>query len=175
VSAAVKTLVERIEESARWISQRRAGVTFAPGKTEAVGDWEADLELDDAPLIKYVRVLRKAREKQRKLVEKVSGFSWPLARWWIIYQRPICGLVGAKGRGRSPRRRVNGPVILWGGLLHRPKSALLDTALFGPPGDKRAYIVYPIATSCTFMIGTSATERYVYGTSRSAVVLTPAI
>lgn len=71
VSAAVKTLVERIEESARWTSQHRAGVTFAPGETAAVGLWEADLELDDAPLIKYSRVLRKTREKQRKLVEKV--------------------------------------------------------------------------------------------------------
>jgi len=42
VNATVKTLVEQIEESARWISQRRAGVTFAPGKTAAVGEWEAD-------------------------------------------------------------------------------------------------------------------------------------
>jgi nucleolar complex protein 2 len=79
MSATVKTLVERIEESARWISQRRVGVTFAPGNTAAVGHWEADLELDEAPLIKYTRVLRKTREKQRKLVEKVrhihSGLS----------------------------------------------------------------------------------------------------
>jgi nucleolar complex protein 2 len=71
VSAGVKTLVERVEESARWMSQRRAGVAFAPGNTAAVGRWEADLELDDAPLVKYTRVLRKTREKQRKLVEKV--------------------------------------------------------------------------------------------------------
>lgn len=71
VSAAVKALLGRIEESARWISERRAGVTFAPGKTAAVDLWEADLELDDAPLIKYARVLRKAREMRRKLVEKV--------------------------------------------------------------------------------------------------------
>jgi len=70
VSATVKVLVERIEESARWSSQRRAGVTFAPGKTAAVGLWEADLDVDDAPLIKYTRVLRKTREKQRKLVDK---------------------------------------------------------------------------------------------------------
>jgi hypothetical protein len=144
VNAAVKMLVERIEESARWISQRRAGVTFAPGETAAVGQWEADLELDDAPLIKYVRVLRKTREKQRKLVEKVSVFSWPFTRLGITYQRPVCGHVGAKGRGRSPRRRVNGPVIPLGCLLHRSKSALLDSALFGISGDKRAL---SIATS----------------------------
>lgn len=71
VSATVKALVERVEDSARWASQRRAGVTFAPGLAAAVGSWEADLELDDAPLIKYARVLRKTREKQRKLIEKV--------------------------------------------------------------------------------------------------------
>jgi len=71
VSASVKALVERIEESARWTSQHRTGVSFAPGKTAAVGLWEADLGLDDAPLIKYTRVLRKSREKQRKLIEKV--------------------------------------------------------------------------------------------------------
>ncbi|KAI0270647.1 Noc2-domain-containing protein [Gloeopeniophorella convolvens] len=70
VSATVKALIERVEESARWVSQRRAEVTFAPKKTAAVDLWETDLQLDDAPLLKYVRVLRKAREKQRKLVEK---------------------------------------------------------------------------------------------------------
>ena len=71
VSATVKVLVERIEESARWASQHRTGVSFAPGKTASVGLWEAGLELDDAPLIKYARVLRKTRDKQRELVEKV--------------------------------------------------------------------------------------------------------
>ncbi|KAI9451254.1 Noc2-domain-containing protein [Lactarius psammicola] len=70
VSVTTKALVERIEESARWASERRAGVTFAPGQTAAVDLWEADLQLDDAPLVKYVRVLRKTRERQRKLVEK---------------------------------------------------------------------------------------------------------
>ncbi|KAI0255426.1 Noc2-domain-containing protein [Lactifluus subvellereus] len=70
VTATTKALVERIEESARWVAQRRTGVTFAPRDTAAVGLWEADLQLDDAPLIKYARVLRKTREKQRKLVEK---------------------------------------------------------------------------------------------------------
>jgi nucleolar complex protein 2 len=73
VSATTKTLVERVEESARWVAQRRAGVTFAPGNTVAVGLWEADVQLDDAPLIKYARVLRKSREKQLKLVEKVCA------------------------------------------------------------------------------------------------------
>lgn len=74
VSTTTKALVERIEESARWVSERRAGVTFAPGDTSAVDLWEADLQLDDAPLVKYVRVLGKSRERQRKLVEKARAF-----------------------------------------------------------------------------------------------------
>lgn len=88
VSAAVKTLVERIEESARWTSQHRTGVSFAPGNTDAVGLWEADLELDDAPLIKYARVLRKTREKQRKVVEKVHIRSAPLMMFFVCSQTP---------------------------------------------------------------------------------------
>jgi nucleolar complex protein 2 len=75
VSATTKALVERIEESARWVAQRRTGVTFAPGNTADVGVWEADVQLDDAPLFKYARLLRKTREKQHKLVEKVCVFT----------------------------------------------------------------------------------------------------
>ncbi|KAI9435594.1 Noc2-domain-containing protein [Lactarius indigo] len=74
VRATTKALVERIEESTRWISERRAGVAFAPGQTATVNLWEAALQLDDAPLVKYVRVLRKTRERQRKLVEKARAF-----------------------------------------------------------------------------------------------------
>ncbi|KAH9976631.1 Noc2-domain-containing protein [Lactifluus volemus] len=73
VSGTTKALVERIEESARWIAQRRAGVTFAPANTDAVGVWEGEVQLEDAPLFKYARVLRKTRERQRKLVEKARS------------------------------------------------------------------------------------------------------
>ncbi|TBU30939.1 Noc2-domain-containing protein [Dichomitus squalens] len=67
-----KTLVERVEESAKWIEQRRKGVLFAPGKLGEVERWEDDLrgKVDDTPLGWYVKVQRKAREKRRKLVEK---------------------------------------------------------------------------------------------------------
>ncbi|TBU45669.1 Noc2-domain-containing protein [Dichomitus squalens] len=67
-----KTLVERVEESAKWIEQRRKGVLFAPGKLGEVERWEDDLrgKVDDTPLGRYVKVQRKAREKRRKLVEK---------------------------------------------------------------------------------------------------------
>jgi len=123
VSAAVKTLVERIEESARWISQRRAGVTFAPGNSAAVGHWEAGLELDDVPLIKYTRVLRKTREKQRKLVEKVRHFRLGLPKGRTSFTDTL--LLGAKGRGRGHRRveRTGHPAIT---LLSRSKGAFGD-------------------------------------------------
>ncbi|KAF5345806.1 hypothetical protein D9756_010886 [Leucocoprinus leucothites] len=68
----VKTLLERVEESAKWVETRRKEVTFAPGKMAAVSDWENELkaQLKDTPLSKYLKVQLKAREKRRKLVEK---------------------------------------------------------------------------------------------------------
>ncbi len=72
--ALVKVFVERVEESAKWMEQRRKGVQFAPGKLRAVHDWEDELKtkMEDSPLGKYVKVQRKTREKRRKLVEKVD-------------------------------------------------------------------------------------------------------
>ncbi|GLB44619.1 putative noc2p family protein [Lyophyllum shimeji] len=68
----VKVLLERIEESAQWIEQRRKNVSFAPGKLGAVEEWESHLKnkVEESPLAKYVRIQKKAREKRRKLVEK---------------------------------------------------------------------------------------------------------
>lgn len=71
----VKGLVERIEDSARWVEERRQGVDFGPAMTEHVEAWEGAVKVDDAPLGKYVKVLHKAREKRRALVEKVRLFS----------------------------------------------------------------------------------------------------
>ncbi|OSD03680.1 Noc2-domain-containing protein [Trametes coccinea BRFM310] len=65
-----KTLVDRIEESERWVEQKRKGVVFAPGKMGEVERWEENLKVEDSPLARYVKVQRKAREKRRKLVEK---------------------------------------------------------------------------------------------------------
>ncbi|KAL6308862.1 Noc2-domain-containing protein [Sparassis latifolia] len=65
-----KGLVERIEESAKWVEQKRNGVSFAPGRMGEVEAWEHDVKVEDSPLAKYVKVQRKAREKRRKLVEK---------------------------------------------------------------------------------------------------------
>ncbi|KIP01520.1 hypothetical protein PHLGIDRAFT_96910 [Phlebiopsis gigantea 11061_1 CR5-6] len=72
-AAVVKTLVERVEESAKWVEERRRGVSFAPGKLGEVERWESDVKVEETPLGKYVRVQRKAREKRRKLMEKARG------------------------------------------------------------------------------------------------------
>ena len=69
----VKVLLERIEESGRWIEGKRKDTSFAPGKLGDVQQWEKDLKstIEDSPLGKYVKVLRKTREKRRRLAEKV--------------------------------------------------------------------------------------------------------
>ena len=70
----VKVLLERVEESARWVEQKRKNVTFAPAKMDEVNEWEGEIKrkLDDSPLGKYLKVLRKTREKRRSLLEKVA-------------------------------------------------------------------------------------------------------
>jgi nucleolar complex protein 2 len=70
----VKVLLERMEESARWVDQSRKRVSFAPGKLGEVDRWEQDLKLKigESPLGKYAKVQRKTREKRQKLMEKVG-------------------------------------------------------------------------------------------------------
>ena len=68
----VKTLLERVGDSAKWVEEKRRDVAFAPGMLGEVAKWETKTreKLDDAPLSKYLKVQRKTREKQRKLLEK---------------------------------------------------------------------------------------------------------
>ena len=69
-----KSLLERIEESAQWVGEKRKNVTFAPGKMDNVAEWERELKsnkITDSPLFKYVQVQRKIRDKRQKLAEKV--------------------------------------------------------------------------------------------------------
>lgn len=70
-----KGLVERIEESAKWSERQRKSVNFAPSKLHEVNSWERDLKMEDAPLHKYVKVQKKARDKRKAMVEKVRGFT----------------------------------------------------------------------------------------------------
>ena len=73
-AAAVKMLVERMEEGAKWVEERRRGVTFAPADLDKVRDWQEDvrLKLGDTPIGKGLKILRKARENRMKLLEKAS-------------------------------------------------------------------------------------------------------
>lgn len=79
----VKGLVERIEESAKWMEQKRKGVNFGPGKLTDVERWEANLAIEDSPLAKYVKVQRKARAKRKNLVDKVT------LQFWAVRSCPL--------------------------------------------------------------------------------------
>ncbi|KAJ8502657.1 hypothetical protein ONZ45_g11555 [Pleurotus djamor] len=70
----VKTLVERVEESARWVEQKRKSVTFGPGNTAKVEEWQRQVQdkIEESPMAKYTKILKKAREKRRQLLEKAS-------------------------------------------------------------------------------------------------------
>ncbi|KAG6837759.1 hypothetical protein H0H93_001686 [Arthromyces matolae] len=71
----VKVLLERIEESTKWVEQRRKTVSFSPGKLGDVDSWQVELrgKVEDSPLGKYLKVQKKLREKRRKLVEKACA------------------------------------------------------------------------------------------------------
>ncbi|KAJ3995984.1 Noc2-domain-containing protein [Lentinula boryana] len=71
-AASIKTLVERIEDSVRWTEQKRKEVKLSPNMLSAVESWETELKtkVDESPLGKYAKVQLKAREKQRKLMQK---------------------------------------------------------------------------------------------------------
>jgi len=116
----VKTLLERIEESAKWVEAQRKG-SISPGAMAAVSDWEQKLrsQLKHAPLSKYLKVQLKAREKRRKLLEKVrhsDGQELILQMIMLIY------LIGPGRRGRDA-----------GKLVHNHLSTLFIHAQFPLP------------------------------------------
>ena len=70
----LKVFLERVEESAKWMEERRKNVQFSPSKLGDVQDWERGIKGKieaESPLGKYLKVQRKTREKRRQLVEKV--------------------------------------------------------------------------------------------------------
>ena len=85
--ASIKMLVERMEEGAKWIEERRRGVTFAPADVDQVRDWQEDvrLKLGETPVGKVVKILRKAREKRMRLLDKVSLHAASLSRLALIH------------------------------------------------------------------------------------------
>jgi nucleolar complex protein 2 len=66
----IKTLVERFEEGARWVKERRAKGTFSPADRSEVDRWQRGIKVSETPVGKYATVLRKARENRRALLEK---------------------------------------------------------------------------------------------------------
>lgn len=68
----VKGLLERVEDCAKWINQSRAGINFGPGKMDEVEQWEANVEIEESPLGKYLRVQRKSREKRKRMIDKAN-------------------------------------------------------------------------------------------------------
>lgn len=70
----VKQLLDRIDESGKWVELKRKTVSFAPGRLGEVKDWETSFtsKVDESPLGKYLKVQRKTREKRRELLEKVQ-------------------------------------------------------------------------------------------------------
>ena len=99
----VKSLVERVEESAKVTEKQRLGVRFGPGDTKEVDEWEERLNVEETPLGKYMRVQKKAREKKRKLVEKVSV--WDLAV--IIIVSALIPLLSRQEAGKMRCWKIN--------------------------------------------------------------------
>ncbi|KAG8687420.1 Nucleolar Complex 2 protein [Ceratobasidium sp. 395] len=69
VVSSIKALVEHLEESAKWTSERRTGLQFGPARWGEVEEWEKGIKTEETPVGKWVGVLRKQREARRKLVE----------------------------------------------------------------------------------------------------------
>jgi nucleolar complex protein 2 len=67
----VKQLIEHAEEGGKWIQSKRRNVKFGPGNRKEVMRWEDSLKVEDSPMGKWLKVLRKQREKRKQLVEKV--------------------------------------------------------------------------------------------------------
>lgn len=69
-----KTVLERMNETAMSVDDARRKVQFAPRDLDKVKDWERELhrKLNETPISKIVNVLRKAREKRNKLLQKVE-------------------------------------------------------------------------------------------------------
>ncbi|KLO16607.1 Noc2-domain-containing protein [Schizopora paradoxa] len=74
-AAMVKGLVDRVEECARIVAEKRKGVNFGPKALHEVRAWERALDVEETPLGKYVKSQAKLREKRRQLVEKVCDLS----------------------------------------------------------------------------------------------------
>lgn len=63
-------LVQKVEANARWVEERRAGVTFAPRNRAEVESFLKDVNWEATPLGAFVRTQRKLREERAAIVEE---------------------------------------------------------------------------------------------------------
>ena len=104
----VKSLVERVEESAKVAEKQRLSVRFGPGDTKEVDEWEGGLNVEETPLGKYMKVQKKVRDKKRKLVEKVSLWDLTVIAVPFVLTLPL----SRRETGRMRCWKINRPVHL---------------------------------------------------------------
>ncbi|KAL2871829.1 mRNA-binding ribosome synthesis protein NOC2 [Aspergillus lucknowensis] len=63
-------LAQKVESNARWIEERRAGVSYAPRNRAEVESFLKDVEWETTPLGAFVKVQRKLREEKAALLEE---------------------------------------------------------------------------------------------------------
>ncbi|KZT37168.1 Noc2-domain-containing protein [Sistotremastrum suecicum HHB10207 ss-3] len=66
----VKSLIEHVEDGAKWVEESRKNVVFSPGQMEEVEQWEQSLKIASSPMEKWLKVLRKQRAKRKEMAEK---------------------------------------------------------------------------------------------------------
>lgn len=103
----VKGLVERIEESSKWVEQKRSKVRFGPGMLGEVEEWQEELKIDESPLAKYLKVQRKAREKRKQLVDKVCASLTKES----FERSSECPLFPRHGKARTRSWRIDHPLL----------------------------------------------------------------
>lgn len=72
----VKSLIEHVEDGAKWVEESRKNVVFSPGQMEEVEQWEQSLKIASSPMEKWLKVLRKQRAKRKEMAEKVDCVSF---------------------------------------------------------------------------------------------------
>lgn len=65
----IKTLIERLEEGSTWVKEKRLHVKFAPNDRSEVNTWERSVKKEETPVGKYANVLKKARERKKKMLD----------------------------------------------------------------------------------------------------------
>ena len=70
VVGGIRTLVERLEDGAKWVKERRAKVGFSPADRSEVDQWQRNVKIAETSVGKYAAVLQKARDGKGEYVEE---------------------------------------------------------------------------------------------------------